>query len=135
VHIGTYRGCSVVIRKPRRVTLSASEQSKLMKVRTDVPTVVSCGCANRGIGSQLFICEVISHWQLRHPNIVALKGICQFGRGPFPSMILQHAEYPSARSYLELHSDSQSYMKVVRILSRCILWERAHSTGAGHGHH
>jgi len=119
VHRGAHRGHDVVIRKLHCFSQSASEQSDLMMVRTDVP-LSYLGFANRGIGFQLFIREVISHWQLRHPNIVALKGICKFGHGPLPSMILQHAQYPSAREYLMLHSDSQSYMKVVRILSRRI---------------
>lgn len=66
---------------------------------------------------QLIIREVIAHWQLRHPNVVALLGIHQFDdeeSGP-PSMVLQFAEHPSARQYLKTHTGSQHFLRVVRI--------------------
>ena len=63
---------------------------------------------------KIVIREIIAHWQLRHPNIVAVIGIQQFDEDSFPSMILQHAEHSSAIEYLKLHPDSQSFLKVVR---------------------
>lgn len=44
MHRGAYRGCNVVIRKLFCVNQSADEQLELMKVRTDVPSVIHCGC-------------------------------------------------------------------------------------------
>lgn len=57
--------------------------------------------------------EIIAHWQLRHPNIVAVFGIHQFEDGCFPSMILQCADHSSATNYLESHPDSRSFLKLV----------------------
>lgn len=59
--------------------------------------------------------EVVSHWQLRHPNVVALLGIHQFDHeenGP-PSMVLQYAEHGSAMQYLKANPDPQNFLRVV----------------------
>lgn len=64
---------------------------------------------------QLIVREVISHWQLRHPNVVALLGIYQSEdeeSGP-PSMVLQYAEHASAHLYLSNHSEPQYFLHVV----------------------
>lgn len=60
---------------------------------------------------------MIAHWQLRHPNIVALYGIHHFEderTGP-PAMILQYAEHASAKLYLRSHQGAQHFLSVVRI--------------------
>ena len=66
------------------------------------------------IVDKIAIREIIAHWQLQHPNIVAVIGIYQFDEESFPSMILQRAEHSSAIDYLKLHPDSRSFVKLVR---------------------
>jgi len=63
---------------------------------------------------KIVIREIMAHWQLRHPNIVAVIGIHQFDEDSFPSMILQYAEHSSVIEYLELHPDSRSFLKLAR---------------------
>lgn len=59
--------------------------------------------------------EVISHWQLRHPNVVALLGIypSEDEEGAPPLMVLQFAEHASAQRYLKAHPEPQYFLKVV----------------------
>lgn len=62
---------------------------------------------------QLIIREVIAHWQLRHPNVVALLGIHQSDDEGPPCMVLQFAEHASARQYLKTHPEPQHFLRVV----------------------
>lgn len=63
---------------------------------------------------KIIIREIIAHWQLRHPNIVAVIGIHLFDGESIPSMILRRAEHSSAIKYLELNPDPPSFLKLVR---------------------
>lgn len=72
-----------------------------------------------GISFQLIRRQVVTHWQLRHRNIVALHGIYHYkgeAQGS-PSMVLQHAEYASARNYLRAHPGPQPFLKLVSFSS------------------
>ena len=116
VYIGRHRDRAVVVREFHPVDPSEGNRgapNNLAKVCQ--PDLICCVQSSTfGSPYQIIIREVISHWQLRHPNIVALIGVCQFDEEFFPSVVLHHAEHPSAVKYLESHTGPESFVKIVR---------------------
>ena|ERR1700733_14085506 len=113
VYLGEHRGEAIAIREFHPLESSGLGALDIgQKVRLLHCTV----CLPVMSVFKTMIREIIAHWQLRHPNIVAVLGIHQFEEGYFPSMILQLADHSSAINYLELHPDSRSFLKLVSFI-------------------
>ncbi|KAF8301046.1 kinase-like protein [Clavulina sp. PMI_390] len=112
IYRGKYRGGPVVVREFRFL----GQGRGLENERRSIP--------------QIIIREIVSHWQLRHPNVVSLRGIYRVqddsaneedsdaSDAPTPmrppSMVLQYAKHSFALDYLQSHDGSGRFLEVVR---------------------
>lgn len=77
--------------------------------------VINIACLLTDSRIKLIIREAVSHWQLRHENIVTFLGVFydpSDSASP-PSMVLRRAKYSSALKYVEICDDTGSFLKIV----------------------
>jgi len=110
LYVGSHRDQTVVIR--RFHTKTARDNKRLTKT---------------------IIREVISHWQLRHRNIVALIGVHKFEGDCYPSAVMEYAEHSSAIEYLELHPEAESFARILLGLFEGVHYLHTRSPPVIHG--
>lgn len=62
---------------------------------------------------QLIIKEAITHYQLRHDNIISLLGVAMMDGSSVPMMVLPYLEYGSALKYLKARPFPDVLLKLV----------------------
>ncbi|KAF8279080.1 hypothetical protein DL93DRAFT_2103823, partial [Clavulina sp. PMI_390] len=130
---------SGVIKKKKNHIASGSE-ARVHRAKYHGDSVVvrvfhyneSWGPDEREFRLKLVLREIISHWQLRHPNVVALIGIYRSVDNScseeddsddsnaadtpdpvqLPNMVLQYAKYLSAQEYLKSDAGCGSFLNV-----------------------
>lgn len=57
--------------------------------------------------------EIITHWQLRHNNILQLLGVYQEAHDAPPFMVVPYMENKSSSIFLQTYGDAETYIHVV----------------------
>lgn len=65
--------------------------------------------------------EIVSHWQLRHDNILPLIGVYYDEENGPPLMIMPYMEHRSSSTFLRTYGDAETYIHVVSLQERFAL--------------
>lgn len=57
--------------------------------------------------------EIITHWQLRHDNVLPLLGIFQEEPDGPPLIVTPYKEHGTAERFLKTYGDAETYIHIV----------------------
>lgn len=77
--------------------------------------------------------ESISHYQLRHPNIVAFVGLLRHPEEPAPSIVMVKAKHNSVMKYLNEYGSAQCFINTIDGISEGIAYLHSRSPPVIHG--